>query len=66
MVYQQYTSYRLELHPTFPKRVYLLDYEGDGDMDDCVPHFENEIDEEHLEYQILVNKELSVEWYNGK
>ena len=35
-----------------------FDYEGDGDMDvfACVPHFENEIDEEHLEYQIIVNK----------
>ena len=35
-----------------------FDYEGDGDMDvfACVPHFENNnIDEVHLEYQILVN-----------
>jgi len=34
-----------------------FDFEGDGDMDifACVPHFENNIPAEHLEYQIIVN-----------
>ena len=65
MVYQN-TSYRLWWNFTSNIRrgFTYFDYEGDGDMDVFACDFENEI-EEHLEYQIIVNKG-TIGRYNGK